>query len=295
MKKNISVAIAILNQHGKTLIAWRDEHLHQGGRYEFAGGKVEIGETPEQACRREVLEEVGIDIEHWQKVDEIVHDYGDKIVHLHFFKSHVTVEQNSYIKPAWQWVYRDELAQFTFPAANQTVIDDLIWQNQIKIHHQLVSRIEAHQLFYWRYEGDMQRAVQQLIDYPQALLARLMINIELYQHCPSHIQNAIYAIHLKEWQLLDNIAIPANKRVIASCHSMQSIQLAEQKGCEAIFCSPIQATTTHPTVKPLGWQTLQQWAKQTSCLVFALGGLEPSDLTQARACGAFGVAGIRNF
>ena len=68
-KPLVQVAIAILLHQGKVLVGWRQAEQHQGNKHEFPGGKVEAGETPEQACRREVLEEVGIDIQDWHAFD----------------------------------------------------------------------------------------------------------------------------------------------------------------------------------------------------------------------------------
>ncbi|EPG8189289.1 NUDIX domain-containing protein, partial [Acinetobacter baumannii] len=50
-KPIVDVAIAILIHRGKILVGWRGEQQHQGGKHEFPGGKVEQGETPEEACR----------------------------------------------------------------------------------------------------------------------------------------------------------------------------------------------------------------------------------------------------
>ena len=52
-KPLVQVAIAILLHQGKVLVGWRQAEQHQGNKHEFPGGKVEAGETPEQACRRE--------------------------------------------------------------------------------------------------------------------------------------------------------------------------------------------------------------------------------------------------
>ena len=60
VKSVIDVAIAILLHKSKVLVGWRQANQHQGNKHEFPGGKVEQGETPEQACRREIYEEVGI-------------------------------------------------------------------------------------------------------------------------------------------------------------------------------------------------------------------------------------------
>ena len=87
---------------------------HQGNKYEFPGGKVEQGELPVEACRREVIEEVGIDIEQWQAFDFISHEYEDVIVNLHIFHASVQPEQLAGIKQPWRWYSRDELSELNF-------------------------------------------------------------------------------------------------------------------------------------------------------------------------------------
>ncbi|EPI2798553.1 NUDIX domain-containing protein, partial [Acinetobacter baumannii] len=91
-KPIVDVAIAILIHRGKILVGWRGEQQHQGGKHEFPGGKVEQGETPEEACRREIYEEVGIGLKDWHQFDYIHHEYDDIIVNLHLFHSYVPDE-----------------------------------------------------------------------------------------------------------------------------------------------------------------------------------------------------------
>ena len=57
-KPSIHVAIALLFHRGKVLVGWRNAEQHQGNKHEFPGGKVEVGETPVQACRREVMKKL---------------------------------------------------------------------------------------------------------------------------------------------------------------------------------------------------------------------------------------------
>ena len=91
-KKKVDVAIAILLHRGKVLVGWRQAEQHQGNKHEFPGGKVEAGETPEQACRREIYEEVGIGLKEWHVFDVIQHEYEDLIVNLHVFHAYVPDE-----------------------------------------------------------------------------------------------------------------------------------------------------------------------------------------------------------
>ena len=60
----VDVAAGILiDGKGHILLAQRADHQHQGGKWEFPGGKIEVGETPEQALCRELQEELGVQVE----------------------------------------------------------------------------------------------------------------------------------------------------------------------------------------------------------------------------------------
>ena len=63
-KPIVHVAVALLFHRSKVLVGWREAKQHQGNKYEFPGGKVEGNETPEETCRREIYEEVGLSLIH---------------------------------------------------------------------------------------------------------------------------------------------------------------------------------------------------------------------------------------
>ena len=81
--KQIEVAVAILlNREQSVLTSWRQPHQHQGGLWEFPGGKREPDETLLDALKREINEELGVVIEQAEPFVRIDHDYGDKWVSL---------------------------------------------------------------------------------------------------------------------------------------------------------------------------------------------------------------------
>ena len=83
MTKRIHVAVGIItNSAGEILLAKRPDHLHQGGKWEFPGGKVEAGETVTQALIRELKEEVALDVTDSQPFMALSFDYPDKQVLL---------------------------------------------------------------------------------------------------------------------------------------------------------------------------------------------------------------------
>ncbi|MDE5422441.1 (deoxy)nucleoside triphosphate pyrophosphohydrolase [Ancylomarina sp. DW003] len=81
-KKTIDVTAAIIRKGNRFLCAQRKDSSEQAGKWEFPGGKIEIGETPEICLERELYEEFNIQASCGEFLCENTHDYGDKIVKL---------------------------------------------------------------------------------------------------------------------------------------------------------------------------------------------------------------------
>lgn len=297
-KPNIDVAIAILMNNNKILVGWREEHQHQGNKHEFPGGKVEVGEAPLHACRREILEEVGVDLEKWQALDFIQHEYDDVIVSLHFFASHVDDHLLEKIRAPWVWIPRHELQDLNFPKANASIVKRLMWPTQIKISSTVtdVVKLEMGQLLYLRYEPSEQE-LQDLASLSVEVLSKLILNIDVWKQLNPLQQSAVAVVHVKQSQLYDLKAsdLCIGQRYLAACHNIEALQYAEKIGCEAAFLSPVFATQTHPEVEGLGWSNFAQMAKTSHLLIYALGGIAPSDYQDALTHYAYGVAGISKF
>mgnify|MGYP000031044825 CR=1 FL=1 len=87
------VAAVIRAPDGRVLLAQRPQHKHQGGLWEFPGGKVEPGETEVVALQRELQEELGLRAETLSPLIRIQHDYPDKSVELSVWQvTHCTIE-----------------------------------------------------------------------------------------------------------------------------------------------------------------------------------------------------------
>src|SRR6056300_1186986 len=86
--KEIHVVAGIIynDTRDQILIAKRPDHLHQGGLWEFPGGKVDEGESVESALQRELLEELDIGVSEAEPFQQIAHRYPDKAVFLDFWK-----------------------------------------------------------------------------------------------------------------------------------------------------------------------------------------------------------------
>lgn len=127
MAAAIDVAVGVvLAADGRILLARRPGHLHMGGRWEFPGGKVEAGESAEQALIRELEEEVGLQARTPSKLLRVEYDYGDKIVRLHSW----LIERFSGTARGREgqkiiWVSAAELGDYQFPDANLAIVEAL--------------------------------------------------------------------------------------------------------------------------------------------------------------------------
>jgi len=128
MAASIHVAAGvILNESGQVLLALRPPHKHQGGMWEFPGGKVEDGETVQAALRRELQEELNLLVDTCSPFLVIDHDYGDKQVRLDVWlvPSHRGTAHGREGQEI-QWVAIADLPAYRFPAANHGIVTALL-------------------------------------------------------------------------------------------------------------------------------------------------------------------------
>lgn len=127
MTPRIHVAAAvILADDQRILIARRPDHLHQGGLWEFPGGKVERGETVADALHRELREELAIRVQSAAPFLKVQHDYADKAILLDvWWVRAFSGQPQGNEGQLLQWATVTELADYPFPAANQPIIDAL--------------------------------------------------------------------------------------------------------------------------------------------------------------------------
>ena len=131
MNKIIHVAVGVITstneqQQIQYFLTKRLEHSHQGGKWEFPGGKLEDGETVAQALARELKEEVAIEVLSCIPLTIIDYDYGDKQVCLEvFIVDNYTAEPNAQEGQEQGWFLLDDFKSLDFPKANQAIITEL--------------------------------------------------------------------------------------------------------------------------------------------------------------------------
>ncbi len=122
----VDVAAALIFRAGKLLITQRLAEAHQGGLWEFPGGKREANETFEQCLAREIREELGVVICVGEFFAEVTHAYPDKTVCLRFFCCRLTRGEPEPLGcAALAWVSREELGGYAFPAADARLLEKL--------------------------------------------------------------------------------------------------------------------------------------------------------------------------
>lgn len=126
MSKQINVAVGVVIKAGQVLLARRNIQQHQGGKWEFPGGKIEAGESTPAALTRELQEECDIIATQMQPLILIEHDYGDKKVSLDtYIVSEFTGQAKGLEGQEIQWVDLNALAEFDFPDANIAILKAL--------------------------------------------------------------------------------------------------------------------------------------------------------------------------
>ena len=125
-RKIIEVSAGCVFRHQKLLITQRCKGTHLAGLWEFPGGKREPNETFEECLRRELREELGIEIEVGNVIESIDHDYPEKSVHLRFFRCKWLRNEPATIGcDAIAWVTAAELVNYAFPEADARLLAKL--------------------------------------------------------------------------------------------------------------------------------------------------------------------------
>lgn len=121
----ILVAAGICIQNGRVLLSQRPPGKHLAGVWEFPGGKIEAGETPEAALQREFQEELAVSISNINPYTFAHHRYPEQEVLLLFFTCDIDGSPESRENNPFQWVLLAELDQFKFPDADLRLVAQL--------------------------------------------------------------------------------------------------------------------------------------------------------------------------
>jgi len=306
---SVHVAVAAIINNDEVLISLRPDHVHQGGLWEFPGGKVEQGESVEAALIRELKEEIGIEIEHTTPLIRISHNYLDKSVlldvwRIHSFKGEAHGAEGQQVR----WCKINQLNPSDFPQANRAIIKVLQFPDQLLITGNAVdtddfnSRLEKAllkgiRLVQLRSKESSGDAFFSLVAHASSMCktydASLLLNTDL----DVFMQMDADGLHLNSRRLFEYTERPVakDKLLSVSCHNEQEIQQANRLNADIILLSPVNPTASHPEVPGLGWSRFMNLVAKSNCPVYALGGMELSDMKIAKQHGAQGIAAISSF
>jgi len=308
--KIVHVAVGVvIDEANRVLVSLRAKQVHQGGLWEFPGGKCEPGESIEEALRRELDEELGIQVLGDAPLCKIAHDYGDKRVLLEVRRvlSYTGVpECKEGQSVRWAEINTLELEQF--PAANGPIIRRIQLADRIAITGTAASNAD--------FAAQFERLVDRhppLIHFRQHGLSDEDFNARAHTAlilCRAHgvplVINADPArfaafggdgLHVSSSILRQLVGRPVPEQVMfsASCHTLEELHMAAAVKADYVLLSPVGPTSSHPEQSPLGWERCTALISAVAMPVYALGGMTVADIPKAFAHGAAGIAAISAF
>jgi len=310
MRRIHVMAGVIVDLSGRILIARRPDSAHQGGLWEFPGGKLELGEERLEGLHRELQEELGIVVMDAHPLIDIRHDYADKSIRLDVWKvTRFSGEAHGAEGQPVRWVEPHDLTNYDFPAANRPIVNAA----RLPDHYLITPDIDERSLF----EG-LERAKAKGIQLVQ--LRQTQLDDAAYQvlsqkvlerfgddfqwlfkgSTPPRGANQGWQLTSAQlrtlWQASQTEPLQlASWPLAASCHTAEELQMAIELGVDFVTVSPVAATASHPGSEPLGWEAAADLVRTATLPVYFLGGMMPEHLDKARACGSQGVAGISAF
>jgi len=311
IKRRVHVAAAaVIRGDGRVLIARRPATVDQGGLWEFPGGKLAPYETGFEALKRELGEELGIQVRRAQPLIRVHHEYPDKHILLDVWQVH-DYEGDPYGREGQpvRWVEVDDLPNYPFPAANLPILravalpqeylitaeepDDAVFlqrlERALKEDRIRLVQLRAKALDEAAYQARAEKTLALCHRYS----AKLLLNAD-----PAWLDRVdADGIHLTSARLMElkRRPIPSHKWLGASTHDDAQLAQAGRIDCDFVTLSPLAPTPSHPDAVTIGWHDFQQMVETAAMPVFALGGMTRYHANQARAVGAQGIASIRDF
>src|SRR5690606_12900687 len=303
----VDVAVGVLiRRDGAVLFGRRPAGRPYAGWWEFAGGKLEAGESVEQALAREMHEELGIDVR--ESYPWVVREYVYPHAHVRlFFQRIVSWSGEPHAREgqalAWRHPSAIDLAPL-LPAAIP-VIAWLRLPDRIGIScaaelgdERFLERLDARlgaglRLLQLREPAMTAERFDTLFRRARALCIRHGARMVVNSGHPPSFWRACDGVHLRGAELRSIVSRPRLPVVGASCHDAVELARAADLGVDYAVLGPVRETLSHPGAPALGWAAFERLARAARVPVFALGGLDERDAEVAARAGAHGLAMMR--
>lgn len=303
----LRVAAAVIRRaDGRVLLGRRDPARHQGGLWEFPGGKLESRERQIDALARELREELGISIDHGVPLIRIVHEYADRTVDLEVLEVDAWDGEPAGCEgQPIRWVPPEALAGVAFPDANVPVStavslprmglvtpplgDDAPEDYLARLARCLEAGVTLVRLSPLTDDGAVARDLHRnAVRLCKRHGARVLVD-----GVPGEALLAeADGVHLSAPRLLQLSVrpLPPGHLVSAGCHGAADLDHAARLGVDFCYLSPVHAPDERPAADALGWHGLRRLARRAVLPVYALGGMHAGDARLALRAGCQGLA-----
>jgi len=315
LERIVDVAVGVLiRADGAVLLGDRPADKPWAGWWELPGGKIEPGETVLEALRRELAEEIGIELSHATPWVTHIHRYPKNTVRLHFCRVlGWSNEPRGLEGQQLKWVSiqdalaRDDLLPATYPPLRWLQLPDRYLISSAgdaqglsafltKLRQGLDSGIKLVQ---WREPNwqrcgkpqSLERAFKEVLTICRERGAKLLVN-SVHPHDWSVCADGL---HLRAQDALALQARPESlkdKLLGVSTHNAEELAVARALQADFAVLGPVLDTASHPGEPSMGWDAFELINRDAGLPVYAIGGQRPDTRLEAQSRGGHGIAGI---
>ena len=310
--KRIQVAVGVIQKGDKVLVGQRlvkDDYFQ---KWEFPGGKIEEGEQPILALKRELYEELTIEVHSAHPLIYIEHDYPDRKVNLHvFWVDDFEGDPTGAEGQALQWIKPIDCQKIDFLQANEPIvnavslplrtlitdIDQYGLNHTLNVIETIVEKANDQPIRDGRFAIQVREpnATKLEIDKYHELLRKVSGSNLIFLNGDPDIAKQIgfdgVQLNSHRAKRYDTRNQLPDFWVGVSCHDSNQLMHAEQIADFALL-SPICSTRSHPETKGIGWKAFRELVNKAKIPCYALGGMRYEDIRLSCENGGQGIAAI---